>query len=150
MRTISLDIETRSSVDLSKSGVYRYAESLDFEILLFSCSVDGGSVETFDLANGEELPRFIIDALLNENIEKRAWNAAFERICLSRYLYEIYKTDKTDKTDKTAHINCNTYFSQSSTSYLSPIGWRCTMIQAVYLGLPFSLEQARQIAVMTN
>ena len=121
MRTISLDIETYSSVDLAKSGVYRYCESPDFEVLFFACSIDGGTVEVFDLANGEELPSFIVHALLNENIEKRAWCASFERICLSRHILK----------------DCN--------SYLSPVGWRCTMIQAAYLGLPFSLEQAGQV-----
>ena len=121
MKTITIDIETRSGVDLAKSGVYRYAKSPNFEVLLFACSIDGSAVEIFDLANGEELPMFIIQAIQNENVQKRAWNASFERICLSRLVLK----------------DCNLY--------LSPVGWRCTMMQAAYLGLPFSLEQAGQV-----
>ncbi|MEK4359923.1 DNA polymerase [Paenibacillus sp. FSL M7-1455] len=114
MRTLSIDLETFSSVDLAKSGVYRYAEAPDFEILLFGYSVDGGPVRVIDIANGETLPEDIQCAILNRNITKWAFNAQFERICLSRYLG----------------------------IWLEPNSWRCTMVWSAYLGLPLSLEGA--------
>lgn len=86
MKTISIDIETFSSVDLAKSGVYRYAESPDFEVLLFGYSVDGGAVSVVDLASGEKIPPHILSALEDETVIKCAFNANFERICLSRLL----------------------------------------------------------------
>ena len=86
MKTISIDIETFSSVDLAKSGVYRYAESPDFEVLLFGYSVDGGAVSVVDLASGEIIPPHILAALEDETVIKCAFNANFERICLSRLL----------------------------------------------------------------
>ena len=86
MNNITLDIETFSSVDISKSGVYRYAESPDFEILLFACSVDGQPVQVFDLACGEKVPEEILKALTDKKVIKHSFNASFERICLSRYL----------------------------------------------------------------
>jgi len=112
MRTVSIDLETFSTIDLAKSGVYRYAESPDFEILLFGYSVDGGEVQVIDLASGERLPNEIGNALLDESIIKWAHNAQFERVCLSRYLGQ----------------------------WLKPDSWRCTMIWAATLGLPLSLE----------
>ena len=116
MKTISIDIETFSSVDLAKSGVYRYAESPDFEVLLFGYSVDGGAVSVVDLASGEKIPPHILAALEDETVIKCAFNANFERICLSRLLgYE------------TGH-------------YLSPISWHCTMVWSAYMGLPLSLQ----------
>ena len=84
MRTIRIDIETYSSVDLAKSGVYRYAEAPEFEILLFGYCVDGGAVQVVDLASGEVLPPEIVAALTDESVIKWAFNAQFERICLSR------------------------------------------------------------------
>ena len=116
MKTISIDIETFSSVDLAKSGVYRYAESPDFEVLLFGYSVDGGAVSVVDLASGEKISPHILAALEDETVIKCAFNANFERICLSRLLgYE------------TGH-------------YLSPISWHCTMVWSAYMGLPLSLQ----------
>lgn len=116
MKTISIDIETFSSVDLAKSGVYRYAESPDFEVLLFGYSVDGGAVSVVDLASGEKISPHILSALEDETVIKCAFNANFERICLSRLLgYE------------TGH-------------YLSPISWHCTMVWSAYMGLPLSLQ----------
>lgn len=116
MKTISIDIETFSSVDLAKSGVYRYAESPDFEVLLFGYSVDGGAVSVVDLASDEKIPLHILSALEDETVIKCAFNANFERICLSRLLgYE------------TGH-------------YLSPISWHCTMVWSAYMGLPLSLQ----------
>ncbi|WP_138203656.1 DNA polymerase [Haloimpatiens lingqiaonensis] len=116
MKTLEIDIETFSSINLSKSGVYRYVESLDFEILLFAYSIDGGDVKVIDLAMGEKIPIEILDALTDPNIIKWAFNANFERICLSRYLG--YPTGK----------------------YLDPSSWRCSMIWSAYMGLPLSLE----------
>ena len=86
MKTLSIDIETYSSVDLTKAGVYRYAESDDFEILLFAYSVDYGEVEVVDIAMGERIPLEIINALTDEKIKKYAFNAQFERVCISRFL----------------------------------------------------------------
>lgn len=116
MKTISIDIETFSSVDLAKSGVYRYAESPDFEVLLFGYSVDGGAVSVVDLTSGEKIPPHILSALEDETVIKCAFNANFERICLSRLLG--YKTGR----------------------YLSPVSWHCTMVWSAYMGLPLSLQ----------
>lgn len=116
MKTISIDIETFSSVDLAKSGVYRYAESPDFEVLLFGYSVDGGAVSVVDLASGEKIPPHILAALEDETVIKCAFNANFERICLSRLLG--YETGR----------------------YLSPVSWHCTMVWSAYMGLPLSLQ----------
>lgn len=121
MKSINIDIETYSSVDLHKSGVYRYAESDDFEILLFGYSVDGGDVKVIDLAMGEEIPIEVIEALNDEKVIKWAFNAQFERICLSKHLSKHSLTNK-------------------NTKYLNPSSWRCTMVWAATLGLPLSLE----------
>ena len=86
MRTLEIDIETFSSADLAKSGVYRYCESPDFEVLLFAYSVDGGEVKVIDIAQGEKLPNEILEALTDDSVEKWSFNASFERICLSKYL----------------------------------------------------------------
>ena len=118
MKRLNIDIETFSSVNLVKSGVYKYAESEDFEILLFSYSVDDAKTEIIDLAQGEEIPKEIIEALKDNTIIKWAFNANFERICISRYLGE---------------------------KYLNPVSWRCTMIWSAYLGLPLSLEGVGKI-----
>lgn len=116
MKNISIDIETYCSANLQKTGVYKYCESDDFEILLFGYSVDGGEVVVVDIANGEEIPSDIINALLDESIIKWAFNAQFERVCLSRWL------------------------GLQKGQYLSPSAWRCTMVWAATLGLPLSLE----------
>lgn len=86
MKTLSIDIESFSSVNLQKSGVYRYSESEDFEVLLFAYSVDGQPVQVVDLACGEVLPQDVLEALTDETVEKWAFNATFERVCLSRFL----------------------------------------------------------------
>ena len=112
---ISLDIETYSSVDLSKSSVYRYSEAPDFEILLLGYSVDDGPVQVVDLDSGERIPEEILAALTDERVTKWAFNANFERVCLSRYLGLL------------------------SDEFLDPAQWRCTMIWSAYLGLPLSL-----------
>lgn len=116
MKTLSIDIETYSDVQLPKTGVYRYCESDNFEILLFAYSVDSQPVQVVDLACGETIPEEIIVALEDDTVIKWAFNAAFERICLSRFLG--YPTG----------------------TYLNPESWRCSMIWAATMGLPLSLE----------
>lgn len=120
MKSISIDIETYSSISLQKSGVYKYTESDDFEILLFGYSVDGGEVKVVDLAMGKTIPQDIIDALTDDSVIKWAFNAQFERICLSRYLRNL-------------GVSLQGYC-------LDPVSWRCTMIWSATLGLPLSLE----------
>lgn len=115
MKELHIDIETYSSVDLGKCGVYKYTESPDFEILLFGYSVDGGEVQVVDLACGEKLPKEIVNALDDETVTKLAHNASFERVCLSRFLG--YPTG----------------------DYLNPEEWKCTMVWSAYMGLPLSL-----------
>lgn len=117
MKKLSIDLETYSSVDLGKSGVYKYAESEDFEILLFAYSIDDGEVKVIDLASGEIIPEEILSALSDESVEKWAFNANFERVCLSRFLGKRLK----------------------------PQGWYCTMIWSAYLGLPLSLEKVGEV-----
>ena len=112
MRTLSIDIETFSDVDLKKCGVYKYASSPAFEILLFGYAVDGGAVRVVDLACGEKIPDEVVAALSDESVTKWAFNAMFERVCLSNYLGE----------------------------WLEPEGWHCTMMWSATLGLPLSLE----------
>lgn len=116
MKTLSIDIETYSSENLAKCGVYRYAESPDFEVLLFGYSADGGPVEVVDLAAGEMLPADVRSALTDPAVTKWAFNAQFERVCLSHFLG--YPTGQ----------------------YLDPSSWHCTMVWAATLGLPLSLE----------
>ena len=121
IKNLSIDIETYSSVDLSKSGVYKYVSSADFEILLFGYSFDGGAVSVVDLASGEVIPKEILDALEDKSVTKWAFNAQFERICLSRFLG--YETG----------------------TYLEPDAWKCSMIWSAYMGLPLSLEGAGSV-----
>ena len=130
MKSLSIDIETYSSNDLSKCGVYRYAEALDFEILLFGYSVDNGEVQVVDIANGESIPAHILTALTDNRVIKWAFNSQFERICLSRYLLDI------------GHVKNTSYSIPQDTvgSYLNPKAWKCTMVWAAYMGLPLSLE----------
>ncbi len=116
MKTLSIDIETYSATKLAKAGVYRYSEDSDFEILLFGYSADGGPVQVVDLAAGEQLPDDVLSALTDPAVLKTAFNAQFERVCLSRYLG--YPTG----------------------TYLDPSSWHCTMVWAATLGLPLSLE----------
>lgn len=116
IQSISLDVETYSSIDLTQSGVYRYCEAPDFSLLLFGYAVNGGAVQVVDVAGGETVPADIVAALGDERVLKWAFNAAFERICLSRWL------------------------GLDTGQYLDPRSWRCTMIWSAYLGFPLSLE----------
>ena len=116
MKTLSIDIETYSSINLAKSGVYKYVESPDFEVLLFGYSVDGGEVQIIDLASGEQVPDPIIAALTDETVTKWAFNAAFERVCLSRFL------------------------GLPTGEYIDAASWKCSMVWAATMGLPLSLE----------
>ena len=111
-----IDIETYSSVDLSKCGVFKYSESSDFKVLLFGYSINGEEVQVVDLASGELIPPFVISALKDDNVTKYAYNASFERACLSRYL------------------------GLSKDEFLNPSSWKCHMVWSAYLGLPLSLK----------
>lgn len=132
MKAISIDLETYSDVDLQKCGVYKYAQSDNFEILLFGYSVDGGEVIVVDLAQGETIPDEIVKALTDESVTKWAFNAAFERVCLSEYLRRYYKKDF-----RSYSINEDTVGD-----YLDPASWKCSMIWSAYMGLPLSLAGA--------
>lgn len=128
MENLSVDLETFSSVNLGKCGVYKYAESNDFEILLFGYSVDGSEVQVVDLAQGETIPDTVVSALTDETVTKWAFNAQFERVCLSRYL-----------RDKGINVN-SSQTVKSEGLFLNPSSWHCTMIWSATLGLPMSLE----------
>ena len=130
MRELDIDIETYSSVDLPKAGVYKYSESPDFEILLFAYSVDGGPVEVADLARGECIPTEILAALTDDTVTKWAHNSSFERVCLSAYL----------RRRRPEHFRSYSIPEDSVGNYLDPSAWRCSMIWASYLGLPRSLK----------
>ena len=132
MKNIEIDIETYSSVSLQKCGVYKYAESPDFEILLFGYSVDGSPVTTVDLACGEEIPEAVLDALTDDTVTKWAHNAQFERVCLSRYL--------SDRGISLDPFHDNHPLSRECARFLNPESWRCSMVWAAYMGLPLSLE----------
>lgn len=134
MKSLSIDLETYSGVNLSKSGVYRYAESPDFEILLFGYSVDGREVNVIDLANGEAIPQEILDALTDDSVLKWAFNANFERVCLSRYLSDLGVCLDTFHDSHPLSTEC--------ARYLNPESWRCSMVWSAYMGLPLSLEGA--------
>lgn len=132
MKMLSIDIETYSSADLQQCGVYRYAEAPDFEILLLAYSADGFPVRVVDLACGERIPEEVLDALTDKGVTKWAFNASFERICLSRHLKDLglpldpRHDDRTSPTERAR--------------YLNPEGWRCTMVWSATMGLPLSLE----------
>lgn len=131
MKTLSIDLEIRSSVDIGKCGVYKYAESPDFDILLFGVSVDSGPITVYDLACGDVIPNDILAALSDERVTKWAYNASFERVCLSVWLRRNYPQ----------------YFSTYSIkgdpvqNYLDPASWKCTLVWAAYNGLPLGLEK---------
>lgn len=126
MERVSIDIESFSSVDLTKCGVYKYAESPDFEVLLFGYSVDGGEIHVVDLACGEKIPADILVALEDEAVIKWAYNANFERVCLSRFL------------------------GLPQGEYLNPASWRCSQVWAAYLGLPSTLKDVGAVLKLEN
>lgn len=132
IKTISIDIETFSDVDLQKCGVYKYVQSHVFEVLLFGYSINGAAVQVVDLAQGESIPHEILKALTDDTVLKWAFNAQFERVCLSAYLKKHYPQ----------------YFSSYSISedsvgdYLDSSSWRCSCVWSAYMGLPLSLAGA--------
>lgn len=132
MKTLSIDIETYSDIPLQKSGVYRYCESPNFEILLFGYSADSGPVQVVDLACGEKIPADVLDALTDDAVTKWAFNASFERVCLSRYLRDL-GISLDPFHDKHP-------LSQEVARFLNPESWRCSMVWAATMGLPLSLE----------
>lgn len=140
MKNISIDIETFSDVDLNKCGVYKYTESDKFEILLFGYSVDGGEVCVTDLTNGETIPDEILKALTDEKVTKWAFNASFERICLSKYLRTNY------------HQYFKSYNSDDIAlkRYLNPASWKCTMVWSAYMGLPLSLKAVGEVLKLSQ
>ena len=131
MKNLSMDVETFSSVDLNKCGVYRYCSSPDFEILLFGYSVDHGPVRTIDLASGEKIPEEILRALTDPAITKWAFNCNFERVCLSTYLRRNYPQ----------YFKSYGSPEDSVGNYLDPTSWHCSMVWSASLGLPLSLAQ---------
>ena len=122
MAELFIDIETYSSIDLTKSGVYRYTEAPDFQILLFGYAIDNKPVQVIDLASGEEIPKNIINMLYDPDVLKIAHNALFERVCLSRHFQKP----------------------------ISPEPWHCTMVHAYYLGLPGPLEDVARILGLSH
>lgn len=140
IKYLEIDIESYSDVDLKKCGVYKYAESPNFEILLFGVSVDGGEVIVYDLASGDAIPEEILKALSDDSVTKWAYNASFERICLSVWLRRNYPQ----------------YFSSYSIdedtvgNYLDPFAWRCSLVWGAYMGLPLSLEGIGAVLKLGN
>ena len=132
MKTLEIDLETKSDRDITKCGVYAYVDSPYFAITLMSVSVDDGAVQLYDLANGDRVPDRILSALSDENVVKRAFNVNFERVCLSKYLREEYP-----QFFRSYSIDADTVGD-----YLSPVGWQCTMIHCRTLGLPSTLADA--------
>ena len=130
IKTLSLDLETYSSVDLAKCGVYKYAESPDFEILLFAYSVNEEPVQVVDVACGEEVPEEILAALTDGDVEKWAYNAQFERVCLSNWL----------RRNHPRHFASYSVPEDSVGGYLDPSAWKCSRIWGAYMGLPLSLK----------
>lgn len=132
IQTLSIDIESYSDADLQKCGVYKYAQSPNFEILLFGVSVNGGEVIVYDLAQGEELPMDIITALADDTVTKWAFNAAFERVCLSVWLQRNY-----------SQCFCSYSINEDTVGdYLDPAAWKCSCVWSAYMGLPLSLAGA--------
>ncbi len=142
MKTISIDIETYSEVNLAKCGVYKYAESPDFAILLFGYAVDGAPVRVIDLAQGETIPEEILEALTDDAVTKWAFNANFERVCLSRYL--------TDLGRSLDPFHDRHPLSQECARFLNPAGWKCSMVWSAYMGLPLSLEGVGAVLNLDN
>lgn len=140
IHTLSIDLETFSGVDLKKCGVYKYAESPDFEILLFGVSVDGGEVTVYDLASGDTVPEGIIRALSDDSVIKWAYNASFERVCLSVWLRRNYPQ----------HFSSYSIEEDTVRNYLDPSSWRCSLVWGAYMGLPLSLEGIGKVLKLEN
>lgn len=137
---MSIDLETYSGVDLARNGVYRYAESDDFEILLFGVSVNGGPVEVYDLAQGDTVPDSILMAVADTSVIKWAYNASFERVCLSSYL----RRNRPDIFSGYGNSD------DSTGDFLDPHGWRCSRIWGAYMGLPLSLDGIGKVLKLTE
>ncbi|MCD7921217.1 MAG: DNA polymerase [Clostridiales bacterium] len=137
---LSIDLETYSDVDISKCGAYKYAESENFEILLFGVSVNGGPVTIYDLACGDTIPDEILTALADDAVIKWAFNASFERVCLSNWLYN----------HRPEYFKGYSIPGDPAGSYLDPSSWRCTMIWSAYLGLPLNLAGAGAVLGLEN
>ena len=131
IKNLSLDLETKSSVDIGKSGAYKYAESPDFAILLFGVSVNHGPITVYDLACGDTVPEEIIAALSDDRVTKWAYNASFERVCLSVWLRRNYPQ----------HFRSYSIPGDPVQNYLDPASWKCTLVWAAYNGLPLGLEK---------
>lgn len=129
IESLSIDLETFSSVDLSKCGVYKYAESDDFEILLLGVSVNGKEPVVYDLAQGETIPIEIIKALVDDTVTKWAFNANFERVCLSVWFAVYYPQ----------YFKSYSIDEDTVRNYLDPSAWKCSMVWSAYMGLPLSL-----------
>ena len=140
IHTLSIDLETFSDVDLKKCGVYKYAESPNFEVLLFGASVDGGEVTVYDLASGDTVPEEIIKALSDDSVIKWAYNASFERVCLSVWLRRNYPQ----------HFSSYSIEDDTVRNYLDPSSWRCSLVWGAYMGLPLSLEGIGKVLKLEN
>ena len=140
IHTLSIDVETFSDVDLKKCGVYKYAESPNFEVLLFGASVDGGEVTVYDLASGDTVPEEIIKALSDDSVIKWAYNASFERVCLSVWLRRNYPQ----------HFSSYSIEGDTVRNYLDPSSWRCSLVWGAYMGLPLSLEGIGKVLKLEN
>lgn len=130
IKELSIDLETYSDVDIKKCGVYKYSESDSFEIILFAVSINTGPVTIYDLASGEKLPEEVIAAIVDDNVIKWAFNASFERICLSNWMRKHYPQ----------HFRSYSIPDDTVRNYLVPSSWRCTLVWSAYMGLPLSLE----------
>ena len=135
MKKYFIDLETKSDVDISKAGAYRYADSPHFDILLFAYSVDASPVKVIDLASGEHIPMEIIKDIVSDDVQKHAFNAQFERVCLSAYICRNYP--QYFKSYGAADDNVG--------NYLNPQSWRCTMVASAYLGLPLHLAGVGEV-----
>ena len=124
IKNLSIDLETRSSVDIMKTSVYRYAESDDFDILLFGVSANHGPITVYDLAQGDTVPEEILKSLTDNTVEKWAYNSSFERVCLSVWLRRKHPQ-----------------FFHGSGQFLDPSAWKCSMVLGIYNGLPLGLEK---------
>lgn len=140
IHTLSIDVETFSDVDLKKCGVYKYASSPNFEILLFGVSVNGGEVTVYDLASGDTVPEEIIRALSDDSVIKWAYNASFERVCLSVWLRRNYPQ----------HFSSYSIEGDTVRNYLDPSSWRCSLVWGAYMGLPLSLEGIGKVLKLEN